>query len=163
MIGNIRINVNRSVEEMQIYLRKHKVTIKTKFGDGTTFNEVVFNNLNDPDNFKLELQSAGGLSPWYGKCKLIPQDEGRNSFLFISMRPPKAILYLFSGFILFILYTIISASLKNSDEPWFLISIIVPLLAVSFVVLLWFLIAQFNANRLKKRIVASFDSYVTVL
>ncbi|UKN01986.1 hypothetical protein K6119_00460 [Paracrocinitomix mangrovi] len=165
MRGKIEIKTDKSLEEMQAYLRRHTFNIKlgkASFGTGITLIKASWNKLNNPENFKLSFD-IGALSPYTTKCSLIPFDNGSKSILRIVLFPNILTMVFLFIMSIMLIYTIISFGIHNYGTPVFLISMFVPLVLFGAVVAVWFVIWQSYANKLKKQIIASFDDSIKIM
>lgn len=155
MIARIKIELNLKEQETISFLKKNKVQLKTKSPFGLIQHTANWKNLEYPKNFKFEIDTFGSVNPWWGKCSL--KENGNKTILSILILPPYFTLifmfFLLSG----VIYTITQFGIQNYGTSAFLPSILMPSFAMSIVFLLWYLMARYNANNIKRDIIASFE------
>jgi hypothetical protein len=155
MIARIKIEINLKEQEAISFLRKNEVKLKTKSPFGLIEHSATWKNLENPKNFKFEIDTFGPVNPWWGKCSLI--ENGNKTILSILILPPKFFM-VFGGFILSgIIYAIIQFGIHNYGTSGFLPSILIPSFFMCIVFLIWLLMARYNANNIKRDMIASFE------
>lgn len=155
MIAKIKIPLNLTQQEAISFLRKNEVKLKTKSPFGLIEHSATWKNLENPKNFKFEIDTFGPVNPWWGKCSL--KENGNKTILSILILPPYFFL-IFAGFIISgFIYGIIQFGIHNYGTSGFLPSILIPSFCLGIVFLMWLLMARYNAKNIKRHMISSFE------
>lgn len=161
MIARIRIEINLREHEVIPFLQKNVVKLRHKIPFGVIENTAIWKNLENPKDFKFKLNSFGPIDPWLGKCSI--KEVGNKTILSVLILPPSVFLILAGIVLLACFYAIVQFGIHNYGTIAFLPSILFPTFAIGLVVLIWHLIARFNANKIKKDIVSSFEAQMKTM
>lgn len=157
MITKIEIPINEGIENAVLLLQSHRVNFVSKLP--AIFKKLGTGRWQDVNKerwFKFIVEIDNTFSPYWGLCKL--QKRNNNSCtLLMWILPPKFILVMLGAFAIFVLYFFVKIGIHNYGTRGFWASVIIPPLLISFLYLLWYLMARINARYVKRNILRSLE------